>query len=204
MIDFYFWTTDNGYKARQGLEESGLEHTIKLINLPDKEQFDPEFLKISPAHKIPALVDSDGPGGKLSIFESGAILKYVAEKAGSDLYPTESRRRALVDQWLFYGSATFTTLSQQFGFFHFRCPEEVPFAKSHYSRVLKDMLGTLEKQLTNGEFVAGEYSVADIALYADTHIYGSKEIGLIDYPNVKRWHDAIESRPAVKRAWGPH
>jgi len=204
MIDLYFWTTDNGYKARHGLEESGLDYTIKLVSLPDKEQFDPEFLKISPGHKIPALVDPDGPGGPVTLCESGAILKYVGEKAGNGLYPENPAQRVVVDQWLFYGSATFTTLSQQFGFFHFRCPEEVPFAKTHYQNVVKDMLGMLDGQLADREFVAGDYSVADISLYADTHFYGPEEIGFDDYPNVKRWHDAIEARPAVQRAWGPH
>ena len=205
MIDLYFWTTDNGYKARHGLEESGLDYAIKLVSLPDKEQFNPEFLKISPGHKIPALVDSEGPGGAtVTLCESGAILKYTAEKAGNGQYPDDPAKRAVVDQWLFYGSATFTTLSQQFGFFHLRCPEDVPFAKAHYENVVKDMLGMLDGQLADKEFVAGKYSVADIALYADTHMYGPEQIGFDDYPNVKRWHDAIEARPAVQKAWGPH
>ena len=204
MIDLYFWTTDNGHKARQGLEESGLDYTIKLVNLLNKEQFDPAFLKISPGHKIPALVDPDGPGGVLTLFESGAILKYVAEKADNGLYPTDPARRAAVDQWLFYGSATFTTLAQQFGFFHLRCSEEVPVAKSHYATIMRDIFATLDKQLAETEFVAGEHSVADIAFYADVHIYGPEEIGLRDYPNLARWHDALEARPAVQKAWGPH
>ena len=204
MIDLYFWTTDNGYKARQGLEESGLNYTIKLVNLVNKEQFDPAFLRISPGHKIPALVDPDGTGGALTLCESGAILKYVAENANSDLYPTDPKRRAVVDQWLFYGSATFTTLAQQFGFFHLRCPEDLPVAKSHYSTIMRDMFSTLDKRLGEAEFIAGGHSVADIAIYADVHIYGPEAIGLVDYPNLKRWHDALEARPAVQKAWGPH
>ena len=204
MIDLYFWTTDNGHKARQGLEESGLDYTIKLVNLLNKEQFDPAFLKISPGHKIPALVDPEGPGGPLTLFESGAILKYVGEKANNGLYPKDPARRVVVDQWLFYGSATFTTLAQQFGFFHLRCPEEVPVAKSHYETVMRDMFATLDNKLAETEFIAGDHSVADIALYADVHIYGPEAIGLADYPNLKRWHDTLEARPAVQKAWGPH
>ena len=102
MIDLYFWTTDNGHKARHGLEESGLEYKIRLVNLLNKEQFDPAFLKISPGHKIPALVDSNGPSGALTLFESGAILKYLGEKAENGLYPADPARRAAVDQWLFF------------------------------------------------------------------------------------------------------
>ncbi len=204
MIDLYFWTTDNGYKARQGMEESGLPHRLKPVNIRNREQFDPEFLKISPGHKIPALVDDDGPGhNRISLCESGAILKYLAEKSGK-FYPVDAHARAQVDQWLFYGSATFTTLAQQFGHFVVRWDQDVPKAKEWYTGVLKDMLATLDKQLADNEYVAGDYSVADISMYPDVHLHGVKDIGLGPYPNVKRWHDAIEKRPAVQRAWGPH
>ncbi len=205
MIDLYFWTTDNGYKARQGMEESGLPHTLKPVNLRAKEQFAPEYLKISPGHKIPAIVDHDGPGGQtISLCESGAILKYLMEKAGSDLYPTDPIQRVKVDQWLFYGSATFTTLAQQFGFFHIRSSEDVPAAKKHYDTVLRDMLQTLDRHLGENEYMAGAYSIADISIYPDVHVHGVNDIGLGDYPNVARWHDAIAARPAVARAWGPY
>ena len=205
MIDLYFWTTDNGYKARQGLEESGLPHTLRTVNIRNREQFAPDYLKISPGHKIPAIVDRDGPGGKtISLCESGAILKYVGEKAGNGLYPADPVRRLEVDQWLFFGSATFTTLAQQFGQWVKRSPEKVPQAMTHYTAVLKDMFETLDRHLGENEYVAGAFSVADISMYPDTHLHGVQDIGLGDYPNVKRWHDAIEARPATKRAWGPH
>ena len=204
MIDLYTWNTDNGHKARHGLEESGLEFTVKPVALPKRENFEPEFLKISPNHKIPAMIDDDGPGGNsISIFESGAILKYVAEKAGSDLYPTDAAQRVNVDQWLFYGSATFTTLAQQYGAFHYRMPNDVPAAKEHYQNVLKDLLETVDRHLGDNEYLAGGYSVADISVYADTHIYADKDFGFDNFPNVKRWHDAIAARPAVERAWVP-
>ena len=205
MIELYFWITDNGYKARQGMEESGLPHTLKPVNLRNKEQFAPEFMKISPGHKIPAIIDRDGPGGAtVSLCESGAILKYLAEKSKNGLYPDDPIARIKVDQWLFYGSATFTTLAQQFGHFVLRSPEDVPGAKKHYDAVLRDMLVTLDKQLADNEYVAGKFSVADISIYPDVHLHGVNDIGLAEYPNLKRWHDAVAARPATQRAWGPY
>jgi len=205
MIDFYFWTTDNGYKARMGMEESGLPHRLKIINIRNRDQFAPDYLKISPGHKIPALVDHDGPGGqRITLCESGAILKYVSEKSGNGLYPTDPIARIKCDQWLFYGSATFTTLAQQFGHWVKRNPEAVPQPQKHYTEVLKDMLTTLDTHLADNEYFTGAYSAADISMYADVHLHGVQDIGLGDYPNVRRWHDAIEQRPATQRAWGPY
>ena len=204
MIDLYTWTTDNGYKARQAAEESGLEYTLKPVNLREKAQFDPEYLKISPGHKIPALVDDDGPGGeRVTLCESGAILKYLGEKSGIGLYPEDPIKRVKVDQWLFYGSATFTTLAQQFGFFWVRSSEDVPAAKKHYDAIFRDMLGTLDGHLAANEYMAGDYTVADISMYPDVHVHGINQIGLEDYPNLVRWHDAIAARPPAVRAWKP-
>lgn len=204
MIDLYTWNTDNGHKARQGAEESGLEFRVIPVNIQKKEQMAPDFLKISPGHKIPALIDEDGPGGTpASIFESGAILKYLAEKAGGTLYPSDPTRRVVVDQWLFYGSSTFTTQAQQYGLFHQRFPEDVPPAKAHYASVLRDMFATFDRHLADNDYVAGDYSIADISIYPDVHVHGANGIGLDDYPNLKRWHDVIEARPAVQRAWVP-
>ena len=205
MIELYFWTTDNGYKARQAMEESGLPYVVKPVNIRNKEQFAPEYLKISPGHKIPALVDPNGPGGqRITLCESGAILKYVGTKSGKGLYPSDPLQQLKVDQWLFWGSATFTTLAQQFGHFVVRWDQDVPKAKEWYTGVLKDMLGTLDRHLGENEYVAGAYSVADISMYPDVHLHGVNDIGLGAYPNVKRWHDAIAARPAVQKAWGPH
>jgi len=204
MIDLYTWTTDNGFKARHGAEESGLEYTLKPVNIRKKQQFEPEYLKISPGHKIPALVDDDGPGGqRITLCESGALLKYLGTKAGNGLYPEDPVAQVKVDQWLFFGSSTFTTLAQQYGFWNKRNPEDVPPAKKHYDEVLRDMMATLNRHLGETEYMAGAYTVADISMYPDVHLHGVNEIGLDDYPNLKRWHDAIESRPAVQRAWEP-
>jgi len=206
MIDLYTWKTDNGFKARQVMEESGLDYTLNPVDLGKQQQFAPEFLKISPGHKIPAIIDHDGPGGAtVSLFESGAILKYVGEKANNGLYPTDPLARVTVDQWLFYGSATFTSLAQQFGLFMVRMQEDVPAGKKHYTEVMKDMFATLDRRLADNEYVCGStYTVADISMYPDTHIHGLERIGLGDYPNVRRWHDTIAARPAVGRAWAPY
>jgi GSH-dependent disulfide-bond oxidoreductase len=204
MFELHTWMTDNGYKARHMAEESGLEYELHPVNIREKEQFKPEFLKISPGHKIPAIIDLDGPGGAtVTLCESGAILKYLGQKADNGLYPSDPMKQAQTDQWLFYGSAQFTTLAQQYGLFWVRLGEEVPRAKEHYEGVMRDMLGMYDKRLADQEYVVGDYSVADIACYADTHIHGVNDIGLDEYPNVKRWHDAIEARPAVQKAWTP-
>ena len=203
MIDCYTWITDNGYKARVILEETGLPHKIIPVDLRKKEQMAPDFLKISPGHKIPAIVDHDGPGGTtVTLCESGAILKYLGEKSGK-FYPQDAAGRAKVDQWLFYGSATFTTLAQQFGHWTIRSPVNAPPAQQHYEANLRDMLGILDRHLATHDYFGGDYSIADMTMYSDVHIHGVRDIGLADYANVKRWHDAIEARPAVQRAWVP-
>ncbi len=131
-------------------------------------------------------------------------VKYLGEKADNGLYPKDPLKRLKVDQWLFYGSATYTTLAQQFGHFVVRWDQDVPKAKEWYTGVLKDMLGTLDRHLGENAYVAGDaYTIADISIYPDTHLHGVNDIGLCDYPNVKRWHDAIEKRPAVQKAWVP-
>ena len=204
MFELYTWMTDNGYKARHMAEESGLEYELKPVNIREKKQFEPEYLKISPGHKIPAIVDSDGPGGpRVTLCESGAILKYLAVKSGNGMYPSDPVKQLECDQWLFYGSAQFTTLCQQYGLFWIRLGEDVPRAKQHYEEVVRDMLGMYDRRLSEYQYVIGDYSVADVACYADIHLHGVNDIGLDDYPNIQRWHDLIEKRPAVQRAWTP-
>jgi len=205
MIELYFWTTDNGRKALQAAEESGLPYQRKPVDLTKKEQFNPDFMKISPGHKIPALVDDSGPGGhRISLCESGAILKYLAEKAGGALYPSDPVTRAKVDQWFFYGTSTFTPHAQQYGLFMHRFGEDVPPAKKHYEAQVRDMFGIFDKHLAGNAYMGGErYSIADISIYPDVHIHGKQGMGLGDYPNLARWHDAVAARPAVQKAWGP-
>jgi len=205
MIELYTWMTDNGYKARQMAEESGLAYELKPVNLQKKEQFSPEHLKISPGHKILALIDTDGPGGqRITLCESGAILKYLGEKANNGMYPENPVERVKVDQWLFYGSSTFTTLAQQYGLFTHRFPEDVPVVKKHYESILRDMFDTFDRHLADSTYMAGDnYTVADVSCYPDVHVHGAQGIGLDNWPNLKRWHDTIEARPAVKKAWTP-
>jgi len=206
MIELYTWMTDNGYKARHMAEESGLPYDLKPVNIRNREQFAPEFLKISPGHKIPALIDDDGPGGaRITLCESGAILKYLAEKSANGMYPEDPVKRIATDQWFIYGSATFTTLAQQYGLFQFRFGEDVPPAKKYYEETLRDMLGMFERRLGESEYLAGDsYTIADVASYADVHVHAAEgPIGFDGYGNVKRWHDKIAARPAVQKAWTP-
>jgi GST-like protein len=204
MLELYTWMTDNGYKARQMVEETGIEYDLKPINLRNKEQFDPEYLKISPGHKIPAIIDPDGPdGNRVTLCESGAILKYMAENYAPALYPEDPMQRIKVDQWFIYGSAQWTTLAQQYGLFMHRLGEDVPRAQEHYTGVLRDMMTMYDKHLGENEYIAGDYSIADITVYPDIHGHGVNDIGLDEFPNIKRWHAAIEARPAVQRAWTP-
>jgi GST-like protein len=204
MIDCYTWMTDNGYKPRMILEEAELEHRIIPINLRERAQMSPEFMKISPGHKIPAIVDHDGPNGAtVTVCESGAILKYLAEKSRK-FYPADAAARIKVDQWLFYGSATFTTLAQQFGHWTIRSPVKAPTAQEFYEANLRDMFGVFDRHLAWNDYFGGSaYSIADMSIYSDVHVHGINDIGLDEYPHVKRWHDAIEARPATQRAWGP-
>jgi GST-like protein len=204
MIEIFFWTTDNGYKSPIIGEECGLPWRRRPVNLQKREQFQPDFLKISPGHKIPALVDDDGPGGqRVTLCESGAILKYMAEKAGGALYPADPGKRAKVDQWFFYGTSTFTPLMQQYGLFMHRFSEDVPAVKKHYDGVMRDMFEMFNRHLGESEYLAGAYSIADISCYPDVHIHGAQGIGLDNWPNLKRWHDTIAARPAVQRAYAP-
>ena len=203
MIDCYTWMTDNGYKPRIMLEETALPHKIVPVNLRAREQMAPEFMKISPGHKIPAIVDHDGrDGARVTLCESGAILKYLAEKSGR-FYPADPVARTRVDQWLFYGSATFTTLAQQFGHWTIRSALKAPVAQQHYEANLRDMLRILDHHLAANEYFGGAYSIADMTMYPDVHFHGVNDVGLRDFPNVKRWHDAIAARPAVQRAFVP-
>lgn len=202
MIELHTWMTDNGFKARQMVEETGVDYALKQINLRNKEQFDPEFLKLAPVHQIPALVDTDGPGGEtVTMFGSGTILTYMAQKYAPELHPADPVQRLAVDNWFYWGTSTFTPLAQQFGHYTIRSPEKVPAAQKHYEATLLDMLGIMDKQLDGNEYLAGEYSIADISCYPDTHIHGVNDVGLDNFPNVARWHDAIAARPAVQRAW---
>ena len=190
MIDLYYWTTPNGHKITIFLEETGLPCTIKPVNISKGEQFAPEFLAISPNNRIPAMVDlapADGKG-PLSVFESGAILQYLAEKTGKFL-PTDPRGRAEVMQWLFWQMGGLGPMAGQNGHFNNYAPEKLPYAINRYVKETERLYGVLDERLADREFVAGDYSIADMAAYpwiVPHERHGQK---LADFPNVKRWFD---------------
>lgn len=205
MIKHYFWPTPNGHKSAIMLEEVGLDYEVHPINILEGNQFDPEFIRISPNNRIPAIVDTDGPGGKpYAVFESGVILMYLAEKSGK-LWPTDTAQRYQVMQWLMFQMASVGPIFGQNGYFQGYCPEDVPLARERYHKMTKQTYGVLDKRLKDSAYLAGpEYSIADIATYPWTTSTQRKlhKIDIENYPHVKRWGETIAERPAVKRGMG--
>jgi len=202
MIDLYYWTTPNGHKITIFLEESGLPYSIKPVNISIGEQFTPEFLKISPNNRIPAIVDH-GPGdgkGPLSVFESGAILQYLAAKTGEFL-PADPRGRSDVMQWLFWQMAGLGPMAGQNGHFKNYAPEKIPYAIDRYVKETERLYGVFDERLAGRDFIAGEYSIADIACYPWIVPHERHGQHLDEFPNLKRWFRAIGQRPAVQRAY---
>ena len=202
MIDFYFWTTPNGYKVLLFLEEAGIAYRIVPVNISKGDQFDPGFLNISPNNKMPAIVDRgpNGIGGPIPIFESGAILLYLAEKIGRFL-PHDVARRSEVLQWLFWQMAGLGPMLGQNLHFGQYAPEKIPYAITRYVDETSRLFKVLDKRLTDREFIADDYSIADIASYPWVYKHPYLQLKLEDYPNLKRWFEAIEQRPAVARAY---
>ncbi len=202
MIDFYFWTTPNGYKVLMFLEEAGIPYRIEPVNISKGEQFEPEFLRISPNNKIPAIVDNrpGETGAPLSLFESGAILLYLAEKSGLFL-PTGISERAEVLQWLFWQMGGLGPMLGQNLHFGQYAPENIPYAIDRYVNETSRLFKVLNKRLADREFIAGDYSIADMASYPWVFKYPYLQLGLGDFPNLKRWFETIEQRPAVARAY---
>lgn len=199
MIDLYTWPTPNGHKIHIMLEETGLEYKVHPVNISSGDQFDPEFLKISPNNKMPAMVDPDGPGGKpYSLFESGAILIYLAEKTGKFL-PTETGARYTVIQWLMFQMGGIGPLLGQAHHFRAYAPEKIPYAIDRYTNEANRLYNVLDVRLREHEYLAGEYSIADIATFPWLRSHERQGVDLDEYPNVKRWFDVIAERPAVKR-----
>lgn len=200
MIDVYTWTTPNGHKIHIMLEETGLEYAAHPINIMSGDQFKPEFLEISPNNKIPAIVDQDGPGGKpISIFESGAILIYLAEKTGRFL-PTDARKRVQVLEWLMFQMGGIGPMLGQAHHFIKYAPEKIGYAVDRYANEANRLYGVLDKRLDKHEYVAAdEYTIADIAIFPWLRSYENQGVDINRYANVKRWFDAINERAAVKR-----
>ncbi len=199
MIDLYTWGTPNGRKVSIMLEELGLPYKTHPINIGKDDQFKPEFVAINPNSKIPAIVDPEGPGGKLPLFESGAILIYLAEKTGKFL-PTDSRKRIIVLQWLMFQMGGVGPMFGQTHHFLRNAKEDVPYGKQRYHAETKRLYGVMNKRLGEAKYLAGdEYTIADIATFPWVSRYEWHQVDLGEFPNVKRWFDEIAARPAVKK-----
>lgn len=202
MIDLYYWTTPNGHKITIFLEETGLPYTIIPVNISRGEQFNPDFLALSPNNKIPAIVDyapADG-GAPLTLFESGAILLYLAEKQGQFL-PTDIRGRATVVQWLMWQMAGLGPMLGQNHHFVSYAPEPIPYAIDRYVGETARLYKVLDTQLATHEFIAGDYSIADMAAYPWIVPHEKQRMDLAQFPNIRRWFNTLRTRPAVGRAY---
>jgi GSH-dependent disulfide-bond oxidoreductase len=199
MIDLYTWPTPNGHKIHIMFEEIGMPYNVIPIDIGAGDQFKPDFLKISPNNKMPALVDPEGPDGKpISVFESGAILIYLAEKSGM-LLPASPRERYDVLQWLMFQMGGIGPMLGQAHHFHIYAPEKIPYAIERYSNEANRLYGVLDRQLASREFLAETYSIADIATWPWLRSWERQGVNLSDYKNVQRWFDQIAARPAVQR-----
>jgi len=203
MIDLYYWPTPNGHKVTLMLEETGLPYQIQPVNIGAGDQFTPAFLAISPNNKMPALVDhqpTDG-GAPQSVFESGAILLYLAEKTGRFL-PADSRGRVAVLEWLFWQMAGLGPMSGQMGHFNVYAPDKIPYAIERYNNEVRRLHGVMDKRLAQTAYLGGEaYSIADMTSYPWIGAYDTLPVDFDAFPNLKRWHDAIAARPATQRAY---
>ncbi len=199
MIDLYTAATPNGQKIHIMVEECGLEYREHFLDIGKGDQFTPEFLAISPNNKIPAIVDSDGPDGKsISVFESGMILLYLAEKTGRFL-PSEARARLTTLEWLFWQMGGFGPMLGQAHHFNKYAPDRIEYAMNRYTKEAGRLYGVLDRRLADHEFVAGEYSIADMAIFPWCRLHARQGQNLDDFPNARRWFDQVSARPAVAR-----
>jgi GSH-dependent disulfide-bond oxidoreductase len=198
MIDLYYWPTPNGWKISIFLEETATPYRVVPVDIRSGEQFTPEFLAISPNNRMPAIVDTDGPGGKpISVFESAAILMYLGDKIGR-FYPKETRARTAVNEWLMWQMGGVGPMFGQANHFRRYAPEPLPYAIDRYTKEAKRLARILDKRLADHEFVAGEYSIADMAIFPWFHAVEKLLELQGECPNVKRWCEQLEARPAVR------
>ncbi len=202
MIDLYYWTTPNGHKISIFLEEAKIPYKILPVNIGKGEQFNPDFLKIAPNNRIPAIVDHNPKDekGDLTIFESGAILWYLAEKT-NQFVPATPRGKAQVSEWLFWQMAGLGPIAGQNHHFNMYAPEKIPYAIERYTKETARLYGVLNKQLEGKDFVAGEYSIADMAIYPWIVPHEKQGQNLNDFPHLKRWFETVGKRPAVIKAY---
>ncbi|HEX6945686.1 MAG TPA: glutathione S-transferase N-terminal domain-containing protein [Casimicrobiaceae bacterium] len=201
MIDLYYWTTPNGHKVTIFLEETGLPYTVKPVNIGKGEQFHPDFLAIAPNNRIPAIVDHAPPdgGAPLTLMESGAILLYLAGKTGQ-FYPGDLRGRCEVVQWLFWQMGGLGPMAGQTHHFVHYAPQPIDYAIDRYVRETSRLYGVLNKRLADREFIAGDYSIADMACYPWVQPQRQRQ-DMQHFPHLARWKEAIAARPAVQRAY---
>ena len=199
-IALYYWPTPNGWKISIALEEMGIPYEMKPVNIGTGEQFKPDFLKISPNNRMPAIVDPDGPGGKpISVFESGAILQYLGNKSGK-FYPTDTRARVQVEEWLYWQMGGLGPMTGQAFHFLTYTAEDLPYPKKRYGDEVHRLLGVMDKRLADRKFLAGAYSIADMACWG--WVTAAKNFQPLDeFPNLSAWHARMEARPAVKRGF---
>ncbi len=200
MIDLYYAPTPNGWKVSILLEECKIAYNVKYVNIMGGEQFAPDFLKISPNNRIPAIIDHDplDGGAAISVFETGAIMEYIADKYGQFL-PADPRGRANVMQWLMWQMGGLGPMLGQHGHFKLYAPEKIPYAIDRYRAETERLYGVLDRQLVDNKYVAGDYSIADMAIFPWVRTYKRQEIDLEYFPNVRRWYDLLKERPALRR-----
>lgn len=197
-IDLYYWPTPNGWKITIALEEMGLPYNVIPVNIGKGDQFKPEFLSFSPNNKMPAIIDPQGPDGQpISVFESGAILMYLGRKTGTFL-PADERGRVEVEQWLFWQMGGFGPMLGQNHHFSLYAPEKITYAIDRYRNETHRLYGVLNKRLSDRDFVAGEYSVADMAIVGWAKLWERQGMDIAEFPHVKRWLDVLMARPAVQ------
>jgi GST-like protein len=202
MIDLYYWPTPNGHKISIFLEEAGLPYTIHPVNIGKGEQFAPDFLKIAPNNRIPAIIDQKprDSGQPVSVFESGAILLYLAEKTGHFI-SSDLRERVATLEWLFWQVGGLGPMAGQNHHFNHYAPEKIPYAQERYIKETNRLYGVLDRRLEGRSFVAGDYSIADMASYPWVVSHERQGQKLEDFPNLKSWFERIRARPAVVKAY---
>jgi len=199
-IELYYWPTPNGWKISILLEELGIPYEVKFVDIGKGEQFEPSFLAIAPNNRMPAIVDPEGPGGApVSIFESGAIMQYLGRKFGRFYPASDERARIAVDEWLMWQMGNVGPMFGQNGHFNNYALTKVPYAIERYTNETHRLFGVLEKRLDGRDYVAGDYSIADMAIYSWVRIFHRLSIDIEEFPRVKAWLDRIRSRPAVER-----
>ena len=198
-VDLYFWPTSNGHKVTIMLEECELPYKIHPVNIGKGDQFEPDFLKIAPNNRMPAIVDPDGPGGEpISIFESGAILQYLGRKT-SKFYPSDERQRTEVEQWVYWQMAGLGPMAGQANHFRNYAPEKVPYAAKRYTDEVNRLYGVLDGRLAGREYICDKYTIADIIIFPWIRRHEHQGQDLNDFPNIKPWFERVSARPAVQR-----